>query len=674
MKNSRIALFVHCYQQYLLLFLLVFLYGCDTQQPEIEKAPEKISILAEFRFLSLPSQRARSVRYDIVIDSTDSSRLEAHLPIKARVYCFRDCNAIIEPDVSYKASLFLESADYAKNPSSFHYQAWLDRQGIIYTGRLFLNTLTILDTDTRTLHGRLITWLHNHLEKHDFGWHYLALLTGFRGPLAAQDIELLVNTGTMHLLVVSGLHLGFIFALIFTITRLLLPWRYIWASIASLGAMLTYAWLAGFALATQRAFIMAAVAVVWFLLGKRINPWYGWCLALFAVLIINQPSLQDAGVWLSFGTVALLLITFSRQNKQLGTIPSLFASQWYIFPGLSLLQAIFFDRFGMTTFIANLIAIPFIGLIVLPALLFSCLLLFITPQLGHQLLDVLDLVFRLFWQSLLWLADLPWSSQLLAGERIGKPIFIVIIACLAILQLLPRHTPGKIWAWLFIPLLIFPISSSHSQQAEVWLLESTNNSHLIYRHNNNALVVSLAQDDAIDLASIRYDIAPTLRYFDFLHIDWTTLAQQAVVEQHELVALLRQKQNVNVLAPCHQANKALKLPIEWHQLTSGCVLEVKGETGSLLFFPELVAADLHILERIVSKAVVLYSSSIDNLLVLEQLSIESQGRTCFVSSQSLQQQRLSFCQLVSIDNAGAVRFQPPSWQAHYPFAPRQFNW
>ena len=667
MKKARITLFVSCNKYYIFAFLLVLLYGCEKQRPDTELMPEKVSVFAEFRFLSLPSQRARSVRYDVVIEDTDSRLLEEHLPINARLYCTRDCMKVIEPNSSYKARIFLQKIDYPENPSSFNYQSWLDRNAIMYTGKLFTNTLAMQSSGTRTWHGRFIVWLQKQLEQHEFGWHYLALLTGFRGPLAKQDIDLLVNTGTMHLLVVSGLHLGFIFALIFTVARFLLPGSYLWASVAGLSAMLAYAWLAGFALATQRAFIMAAVAITWFLLGKRINPWHGWAFALLAVFALNQPSVQDAGLWLSFGTVALLLVTFFRQNKQHNGLSSLLVSQWYIFPGLSLLQAFFFDRFGMATFLANIIAIPFIGLMALPVLLFSCLLLLFVPTLGHKLLDLLDWAFDVFWQVLLWVERLPWSSQLLAGERLDAPVLFAIIACLAVIQLLPRQTPGKMWAWLFIALLTLPIYSSKRKQAEVWLIESRDNSHLVYRQGSYALVISLAQDDAIDAASIRYDVVPTLRYFDVSQVDWTTLAQQATFDKREVEGLLRQEQTLNVLAPCQLPSSLLEVSIKWHKVSSGCILEMKSEAGSLLFLPELLAADVVAFDKIVDDSAVVYGGSMDSLLLLGQANTQRRERKCFLPNKLPQQQRLSFCSLSSIDHLGAVRFEPSSWRAYYDF-------
>ena len=143
-----------------------------------------------------------------------------------------------------------------------------------------------------------------------------ALVIGDRFGITDKQWQLLTATGTNHLMVISGLHIGLVTWLAYR----LLEWLfrrcarcsllYPASKSAVLGAIaisLCYSVLAGFSLPVQRAFVMVCCLMSGLLLVRQTRPLNNLCLALLAVLLLDPLAPQSAGFWLSFTAVALLL-------------------------------------------------------------------------------------------------------------------------------------------------------------------------------------------------------------------------------------------------------------------------------------------------------------------------------------------------------------------------------
>lgn len=111
--------------------------------------------------------------------------------------------------------------------------------------------------------------------------------------------------------------------------------------------------------------------------------WQAWFIALFIVLLINPLSILTESFWLSFFSVALIIYGMSgRLNPQniwwkLGRI------QWIIAIGLIPLSIWLFQQFSLISFIANSIAIPCVGFIIVPLTLLGCFILFFFCKVGR---------------------------------------------------------------------------------------------------------------------------------------------------------------------------------------------------------------------------------------------------------------------------------------------------
>ena len=208
----------------------------------------------------------------------------------------------------------------------------------------------------------------------------LALGIGERSGLSSELKTAMRGTGTGHLLAISGLHVGLVAMFGFWCGRLLLGlagWRHgQWppqrlAVLLGLMAALSYAALAGFGTSPRRALVMLGVAALAFMVRRKTDPWQAWTAALAAVLLLEPLAILQAGFWLSFGAVAVLLHQFQGRQPTPGRLWMLLRAQFAVGLVLLPLALSWFQWATVSAFVVNLLAIPWVSLITLPLVLLS---------------------------------------------------------------------------------------------------------------------------------------------------------------------------------------------------------------------------------------------------------------------------------------------------------------
>ncbi|WP_317929186.1 DNA internalization-related competence protein ComEC/Rec2 [Halioxenophilus sp. WMMB6] len=244
----------------------------------------------------------------------------------------------------------------------------------------------------------------------------LALAIGDRSLITEPQWQLLRQSGTMHLLVVSGLHISLAAGFGFLIGGLLArglslrsqrfnPW--LPALLSMLFACL-YAGLAGFTLPTQRAMVMALVANLFWLLGWQRQPWLGFWLAMVLVLLIDPLAGHGAGFWLSFAVVGVILAVQPIAQHSASWL-AISRVQWKIFIGMLLPLALTTGSVSIWAPLVNLLAVPFISLVTVPAVLLTLAgaMIDLLQPLTDATLTIAHWSLDLFW----WvLALLPYTA------------------------------------------------------------------------------------------------------------------------------------------------------------------------------------------------------------------------------------------------------------------------
>ncbi len=169
------------------------------------------------------------------------------------------------------------------------------------------------------------------------------------------------------------------------------------------------------------------------------------------MLIYDPTSPLAAGFWLSFGAVALILYGMAQRAGREPWWRQWNRLQWLIALGLLPVTLLLFQRASLIAPLVNLIAVPWIGLVVTPLALAGTLL---WPEglVGGALLDLAAWLIELLWPVLDRLAQWP-----LAQWQTGAPSLVTLLAASAgaLLLLAPRGLPVRgAGLALFLPLLL----------------------------------------------------------------------------------------------------------------------------------------------------------------------------------------------------------------------------
>jgi competence protein ComEC len=220
-----------------------------------------------------------------------------------------------------------------------------------------------------------------------------ALVTGRRDALDPSLRAPFVESGTAHLLAVSGLHVACVFATIsWTLRRLVARAPFVsWVRIApafgtaaGVCAALGYALLSGLGVPALRAAAMAAAATLAIALGRPAASANALCLAALLVLVVEPASLFDPGFALSFSAVAGILVWRPPVRGVAALVHATLAAGLATAPWAAALGL----PFAAGAPLANLLAVPLFGFVVVPLGLATGVVGSLAPVLGDLLRPV----------------------------------------------------------------------------------------------------------------------------------------------------------------------------------------------------------------------------------------------------------------------------------------------
>ena len=344
------------------------------------------------------------------------------------------------------------------NPHAFDYERWLTRQRIIATGYVVAGQLTF---DTRHPVDDFRLRLRERIESLELahGGMVLALATGDGALLPPAAWARLRETATVHLFVISGLHIGMFAALGMAFGNLLtratpLTRRFRARGIAAgfaIGTALAYATLAGWTLPVTRAATMAAIAALAVSVGRRLAPSTGLVTALALVLAIDPMAPLDTGFWLSFLAVGALVAFFAPRvgEARRGALPqggtgrgrrwtaragALVLAQMVVSVAFAPAMGAFVGHFHPLAPLLNLALIPIVTLAAAPLSAGGALLLPWLPMLAEPLLVAADITLGV----VIGIVELAAATAPVAIDP--RPATLAAAAALAVAFLLP-------WPW-----------------------------------------------------------------------------------------------------------------------------------------------------------------------------------------------------------------------------------
>ena len=346
----------------------------------------------------------------------------------------------------WRTHLKLKANHYSMNLGSQGYETYLFAQGINATGYVVKSPQRVFEWQLverlpLSLRSRAIQSMQQALQTSPLSGVYLALLLGERQQISDEQWQLFRQTGTTHLMAISGLHFAIIMALVWWLVKGLWwlgLYRYQrldfvhWLALLSVLVATAYLLLSGAAVSTQRAWVMLLVVCLLLLFDRKFQSWTALAWALILVLLWSPRAVLFAGFWLSFLAVAVILA--SRPVWQHGSgIWQMIKLQWVL--SLAMLPATlwFFDLYPLYSWAANLIAVPFVSFIGLPSLLLFALLHSLHEGIGLWWLSIVDMLWSGLVSYLQWLLSL---SHPLLGWLPQSGVWILGVYGLMLLLLL----------------------------------------------------------------------------------------------------------------------------------------------------------------------------------------------------------------------------------------------
>ena len=413
------------------------------------------------------------------------------------------------------------------NSAGFDYQSWLLQQGYSAVGSVrSLEQDCVNSSGFGARLGRLRSSIQGSINAADMTNNgiLVALSVGSKRQLTDQW-DNLVRLGIVHLVVISGLHIGLVAALCTWLgtglSRLLLlqgqlqVGRWLPSVLGFLGAGY-YSLLAGFSLPSQRALIAVAVVMLARLLYRRISPvsCLIWALLLIA---IDQPlAVLGAGFWLSFLAVALLLLWFLPWHPKAirSTFRSIIGVQFALMVALLVPSLLYMGKASWLAPMVNIIAVPWISLVTVPLCVFASLLFSMSEVAAVFLWRLAD-----YSVSALWLVlDLVPQSIGLITSPVAINIWLVLGTTIAVFGLLmPGGLRGK---WLCcLPVCALLLTPVKTMPLRLTVLDMGQGLGLVLETRNRTLVYDTGPAFGSGFNGGSGIIAPYLRSRGINHID-----------------------------------------------------------------------------------------------------------------------------------------------------------
>ncbi len=282
-------------------------------------------------------------------------------------------------------------------------------------------------------------WMKKGLSRQNFSLGE-ALLLGYRHELAPALKESIRRAGVSHLLAISGLHLGFVALSLFFIVqgclRLLFPWllhhlpdRHPAWMIAVLGSV-SYALMSGLTVPTWRAAVMVVLAAGALFSYRKADPPTLLAAAALAILANRPDLLHSVSFQMSFGALIGILLFWPRVSRA-WTRFSRFRPDWPA-PILSRLfrpcsdaflisicvnlivlplAAYHFQGVSLAGFMANIVLVPFVGLLIIPCGLAALFLHALHLPAATLALSLTGREIETALALIRWLAGRSWSYQ-----------------------------------------------------------------------------------------------------------------------------------------------------------------------------------------------------------------------------------------------------------------------
>lgn len=589
-------------------FAWTALHAGGSLSRQLPAVPAKHDVVVDGRIANLPRYEPRRVVFEFDVGPSDGRQLRGR---RVRVSWYADGDAqlpVLRGGERWRLPLRLQAPRGLRNPGGADVERHAFGDRLAGTGYVRGDGARRLGPATGLAGWRDRTAVRiARAVSSETSRFVRALAIGDTRGLDDEDWAVLRANGLIHLIAISGFHVGMVAGAAAAGVRALwwlipslgrrCPAR-VAAAVVGTAVAASYAAAAGFSLPTLRTLAMIAVATAAIATRRSLSTVHSLALALMAILLADPLSVLSAGFWLSFAGVAWLLWCMPRGSA--APARDLVRAQAVATVGLLPLTVLLFGEASVAGPLANLVAVPLWSLCVAPLAVLGLALDGIHPAAAAISWRAAAGVFDVGWPLFETLAESP-----LALLRLPEPSAVAVPLALlgAFWLLLPRGTPGKALALLlWLPLLWPDTDRPHDGAFEVTVLDVGQGLSVVVRTREHDLLYDAgpAVPDGFDAGERA--VAPALHALGIRRLDRLVVSHGDLDHAGGVEAVLRAVPASRMYAPaggpvdgaaCVAGQswtwdgvrfEILHPPMSFPYLAneSSCVLRIRGAHGSAL--------------------------------------------------------------------------------------------
>lgn len=463
----------------ILIFLTIFTAGAQLVQLKQNKVynftNQEHTYIATI--IENPVEKENYTKTVLRINALKDSAEWINPKSKLLVYFKRDSSAqVLKFGDRIIARTFVNELKHSGNPYTFNYKKYLRYKEIYYQSYIAADQFKILKRNqgsaimlfTNNLRQRLLNiYKTNNITGDEFAV-LSALSLGFKNNLTPELKESFSTSGTMHVLAVSGLHVGIIFIILSKLLFFLNRNKYgrIIQSLIIIFVLLFYAFLTGLSNSVIRATIMFSFICIGRMFTRQVNIYNTLSASAFIMLIYNPYSVMDVGFQLSYMAVFSIVFfqprIYSLYNPK-STITDYIwqlvsvaiAAQIGTFP----LTIHYFEQFPVYFILSNILIIPIVSIIIYGAII---LFLFsFSSTISFYIAKALNFITFILNKNVELIEKLPFSKfDNLIIDKHEIVILVIIILSLSFFIVSKRIKYIRYTLVLFILLFAYGITTS----------------------------------------------------------------------------------------------------------------------------------------------------------------------------------------------------------------------
>ena len=414
----------------------------------------------------------------------------------------------LQVDDELIAQAALEKVHPPLNPYQFDYMRYLGKIGVYDQLHLNRHNFILYNHPTRTLRGyaaRLRDRIISRMKQADFGEDEFgiiqALFLGQRDDISEATYTAYKNAGAVHILAVSGLHIGILLMFLEFLLRPLefLPKGKVLKLVVIVLLLWGFAFLAGLSPSVVRAVTMFSFVAYALYLNRPSNTFNILALSMFFILLVFNPMLLfNVGFQMSYAAVFAIVWIYPLLQKLWSPKPWLVKKIWQLLSvslaaqvGVLPISLYYFHQFPGLFFVSNILIVPFLGLILgMGIIVIALVLLNLAPD---NLIVLFDLLIGFMNAIIDWIAQQEaFIFQNIPFDSVQMVVTYVLL--ISLIWMLPKPTFKNVTLML-VSMISLQIWSLHKQRQthekeQLWVAHQTKNSILMHQSGAHLTIYS----------------------------------------------------------------------------------------------------------------------------------------------------------------------------------------